>query len=193
MMAPTDGRRARAVRTRDAIVSAVLELVAAHGSAPSGPQIAERAGVALRSISQHFRSREELLLAAAEVHMRATLAQAKPVPPDLPLAARVDAFAAARARELEATAAVRRASARFEASSPAVAAAFKLTAHARRKATGKVFAAEIAQDAERRDLLDLLDLVSSARAWDGLRRDQGGSVTLAERRMAALLRAVLGV
>jgi TetR/AcrR family transcriptional regulator, regulator of autoinduction and epiphytic fitness len=189
MMAPrVDGRHARAIRTREAIVAAVLELVAERGVAPTGLQIAERAGVALRSIGQHFASREELLLAAAEVHMREAAAASKPVDPALPVAQRVSTFAAARAAELEATAAVRRASARFEATSPAVAEGFALVARARRKVAAKVFAAE-ARD--RPELVDLLDVVAGARAWDAMRRDQGHSAVVAEKRMCALLRAVL--
>ncbi len=188
-MAPrVDGRHARAVRTREAIVAAVLALVTERGSAPTGPQIAERAGVALRSIGQHFASREELLLAAAEVHTREVAAAAKPVDLALPLEGRVTAFATARAKELEATAAVRRASARFEATSPGVAEAFALVARARRKVVAKVFAAETR---DRPELLDLLDVAASARAWDAMRRDQGQSVALAEKRLAALMRAVL--
>ena len=186
--ARVDGRHARAARTREAIVSAVLELVAERGVAPTGVQIAERAGVALRSIGQHFASREELLLAAAEVHTREVARTAKPVDPALPLAARVTAFAAARAKELEATAAVRRASIRFEATSPSVAEAFALVARARRKVAAKVFAGEVR---ERPELVDLLDVVTSARAWDAMRHDQGHSAPIAEKRMAALMRAVL--
>jgi TetR/AcrR family transcriptional regulator, regulator of autoinduction and epiphytic fitness len=183
-----DGRHARAVRTREAIVAAVLELVAEHGVAPTGVQIAEKAGVALRSIGQHFASREELLLAAAEVHMREVARVAKPVDPALPLAARVTAFAAARAKELEATAAVRRASTRFEATSPAVAEAFAVVARARRKLVTKVFATEVRA---RPELADLLDAVAGARTWDAMRRDQGHSAPAAEKRLVSLLRAVL--
>lgn len=187
-MARLDGRHARAVRTRDAIVSAVLELLAEHGTAPTGPQIAERAGVALRSIGQHFRSREELLLAAAEVHMREVAAASTPIDPALARSVRIEAFAAARGRELEATAQVRRASSRFEATSPAVAAAFALVARARRKVTAKVFAADVR---DRPELVELLDVVTGARAWDAMRRDQGASITAAERRMALLISSVL--
>jgi TetR/AcrR family transcriptional regulator, regulator of autoinduction and epiphytic fitness len=188
MMARVDGRHARAIRTREAIVTAVLELVTERGVAPTGLQIAERAGVALRSIGQHFTSREELLLAAAEVHMRAVAAVAKPVDPALPLAARIIAFASSRARDLEATAAVRRASGRFEATSPAVAEGFAIVGRVRRKVAAKIFATEVK---DRPELVDLLDVVAGARAWDAMRRDQGHSVPVAEKRMAALLRAVL--
>ena len=185
--APLDGRHARAVRTRDSIVAAVLDLVNETSSAPTGPQIAERAGVALRSIGQHFRSREDLLLAAAEVHMAGVAAARPPVDPSLPLPERMRAFCSARAKELEATAAVRRASVRFEASSPAVAAAFTAAARARRAATARVFA-DVARGPE---AVDLLDAATSARTWDIFRRDHAHSITLAERRMFSLLSSIL--
>jgi AcrR family transcriptional regulator len=183
-----DGRHARAIRTRDAIVSAVLELVAERGSAPTGPQIAERAGVALRSIGQHFASREELLLAAAEVHLRQVAATSTPVDPTLPLEERIQQFSAARGRELEAGAGVRRASMRFEATSPVVAEAFIAVAKVRRKVAAKAFAPEIR---ERAEIAEMLGVVTCARSWDAMRLEQGCTVAGATKRMASLIQAVL--
>ena len=57
------------MRTRAAIVAALYDLVRAGDPAPTAARIAKRAGVALRSIGQHFPSREALLAAVAEHHV----------------------------------------------------------------------------------------------------------------------------
>ncbi|MEO8875446.1 MAG: hypothetical protein ABI461_07665, partial [Polyangiaceae bacterium] len=77
----TDGRHLRAARTHHAIVSALLDLAAQGELAPTAQAIATRAKVALRSIRQHFPTREALFVAAAEEHARRVglAVQAKPV------------------------------------------------------------------------------------------------------------------
>lgn len=50
----TDGRRLRAVRSRDRIVDAMLALVGEGDMNPSAAEIAERAGVGLRTVFRHF-------------------------------------------------------------------------------------------------------------------------------------------
>ena len=60
---PTDGRRARTVRTHRAILDALLDLVEAGHAEPTAAQIANTARVAERSIRQHCPSREALFLA----------------------------------------------------------------------------------------------------------------------------------
>ena len=61
--AKIDGRHERTKRTRAAIVGALTELLDEGRIEPTAVEIAERASVAVRSIGQHFASREELLLA----------------------------------------------------------------------------------------------------------------------------------
>ena len=66
----TDRTRARAARTRDAIVRAAHDQLADGGSASASVQaVARRAGVATGSVSRHFPSKAELL---AEVFRRAS-------------------------------------------------------------------------------------------------------------------------
>jgi len=55
-----DGRRARGLRTRNAIVSALMDLIAAGDVAPTAQHIADRAGVSVRSVYQHFSDVEGL-------------------------------------------------------------------------------------------------------------------------------------
>jgi AcrR family transcriptional regulator len=56
----TDGRRLRAVRSRDRIVDAILALVGDGEMNPSAVQIAERAGVGIRSVFRHFEDMDTL-------------------------------------------------------------------------------------------------------------------------------------
>lgn len=186
-----DGRHERTKRTRAAIVTAILDLTEAGELAPTAQAIADRAGVAVRSIRQHFVSREQLFLAAAEVHARRTVAQRPEVDAALPPRARVAAFAALRARELEATRALRRAVALVEHRSPVVAQAARQLGAVRRREVARAFAPEL--DAGRRALLDRLDLVSTGKVWDVMRGDLGLGPPAAERQLADLLLALLGV
>lgn len=187
-----DGRRLRAVRTRAAIVAALYDLVRDGDPAPTAAMIAARAGVALRSIGQHFASRETLLAAVAEHHVVAV-----GPPPDLPaegpLPARIRAFSRARAEDLERTAPMRRAIAAMPAPSEAIRAQLGRVLTRRRDELARVFAAELSQttgDARKR-LLDRLDVVSSGPAWDVLRNQHAHSPRSATDELAALLAAVL--
>ncbi|MCX9146111.1 TetR/AcrR family transcriptional regulator [Erythrobacter sp. WG] len=58
--AAIDGRRARSGASRARIVAAMLECVAAGEVAPSAAQIAELAGVGLRSVFRHFKDMDAL-------------------------------------------------------------------------------------------------------------------------------------
>src|SRR4029450_8701570 len=60
-----DGRLARGERARAAIVDALLVLIESGELRPSAARIAQRAGVSLRSVFQHFSDVESLFAAAA--------------------------------------------------------------------------------------------------------------------------------
>lgn len=55
-----DGRRARSKSSRAKIVAAMLDLVGAGHVAPSAAEIAEHAGVGLRSVFRHFKDMDAL-------------------------------------------------------------------------------------------------------------------------------------
>jgi len=185
-----DGRRLRAVRTRAAIVTALYDLVREGHLAPTAAQIAARAGVALRSIGQHFPSREALLAAVAEHH---TAQVTTPVRATGSLAARLDTFVHARADELERTAPLRRAIALSPSPAEAVLVAQRRDHLRRRDELAAAFAPELdglASDA-RRATLDRLYVVSSGASWDTLRTHTSLSARAAAEAMRALLTAVL--
>lgn len=61
-----DGRRARRLTNRDAVLDALLELFASGVLTPSAAAIAERAGVSERSIFRYFDDLGDLVQAAVE-------------------------------------------------------------------------------------------------------------------------------
>jgi AcrR family transcriptional regulator len=188
-----DGRRLRAVRTRAAIVAALYDLVKEGDPAPTAARIAERAGVALRSIGQHFPSREALLTAVAEHHLARVAPAPAEIPAGGPLVERVAAFVRVRADELERTAPLRRAIAAMPAPSAAVHDAQKRDRDRRRGELAAAFAAEIeaVPASGRARLLDRLHVVTSGPAWDTMRSHLGLPARAAATQMALLLEAVL--
>jgi TetR/AcrR family transcriptional regulator of autoinduction and epiphytic fitness len=99
--ARVDGRSLRAQRTRAAIVEALHALLEEGNLKVSGRQIAERAGVSVRALWANFKDMETLYGASNERLVERLRAQHRPVPVDLPLPARVEAFCRQRARMLE--------------------------------------------------------------------------------------------
>jgi AcrR family transcriptional regulator len=164
-----DGRHARTIRTRAAIVTAVVDLLDEGRIEPTAAEIADRAGVALRSIGQHFASREELLVAVAEHH--ASRIEARPIDASLPLGARLARFSVARAKLLEATRTMRGAAAVVAWRSPAVRRALQAAERMRRAETARLFAREIASSDDPTATEQALALASSGRAWDAMRVD----------------------
>ena len=67
-IAPTsDGRRQRSERTQVAIVEAALTLISEEKQVPTAQQIADRAGVSIRSFFRHFADMDALFLSADEM------------------------------------------------------------------------------------------------------------------------------
>jgi AcrR family transcriptional regulator len=188
----TDGRRLRTLRTREAIIDAVLALVDAGELTPTVPQIAERAGTSERSIRQHFASRDELLLAGAAKHAeRARGLHAAPLAKGT-FDARLDAFLEARVTYLEATAGIRRAAMLQATELPILRSAIRALSAERRSEVELAFGPELAKkrgDA-REDLLEALHIASSGAVWDAYRRDLELSRASAERQVRSTLEAL---
>ena len=106
---PTDGRTLRSLRTREAIVDATIGLLEEGDLRPTAPRVAERASVSVRSVFQHFDDLETLHASVAERLVDRVAVLVLPVPPDLPLAERLDRFVHQRALLLEAVTPIRRA------------------------------------------------------------------------------------
>jgi AcrR family transcriptional regulator len=184
-----DGRRERTRRTRAAIVAALTALLDEGRIEPTAAEIARRAGVAVRSIGQHFASREQLLLAVT-VHHAERLAL-PPLDADAPLPVRIEQLVLRRARVLEASMAMRRAAAVVLARSPAVARALERAAKERRAETSRLFAAELAAADDPQAAERTVALVTSGRAWDALRVELGLGVKAARDQLARMLEDAL--
>src|SRR3954471_3880196 len=99
---PIDGRTARAVRTRAAIVDATLSLIDEGDLRPTGPRIAERAGVSVRSIFQHFDDLDALFAAVGQKVTLRVASLIRPIDPSASLQERSHELVDQRTQVLEA-------------------------------------------------------------------------------------------
>jgi AcrR family transcriptional regulator len=183
-----DGRTARALRTREAVVDALIAILEDGNPQPSVEEIAERAGVSARSVFGHFGDRESLFSAVAERRAEKLRAEWERLPdPAAPLAQRIAALAGQRARLYEQIAPIRRGALIMEPGSETIRTGLEGFRALKRREAVKLFHTEIAGD---KALAAALGAVASFSTWDELRRRQGLSVECAE---AALRRAVEGL
>lgn len=187
-----DGRLARGERARGAIVDALLDLLEAGELRPSAARIAERAGVSLRSVFQHFSDVETLFATAAERQKLRIAPLMRPIP-DGPLPARIAAFASQRAKLLELITPVRRAAILMEPFSRELHARLMGFRTDKGAEVQRVFAREIAARpaAARRPLTAALVAASGWTTWQALREHQGLDRTQARRVLAHTLTALL--
>ena len=161
-----DGRTARSERTRNAIVDAHVSLITEGDLRPTADRIAKLAGVSLRALWSHFADMEALMTASAQRILDRRDAAFEPIPPDLPLTERIDAYCRQRARLNDLVAAAARASALKEPFSPALQRYRKLHVERVRDEVSTLFADEIDGDPE---LLTALTVVSMWNTWDTMR------------------------
>lgn len=168
-----DGRAARALRTRNRVVDALLDLVDEGHLRPSAARVAQRAGVSLRSVYQHFADLETLFRIAGERH-RERYAHLERLP-DLPdeLGARVAAYVAHRASWMEAVSPMARAAALQAPFSPGIAARQAAGRARQREALAAAFGPELERAAEPERLLHALEAVAGWSTWEGLRTAAG--------------------
>ena len=183
--AATDGRVRRGAENRSALVEALVALYEEGELEPTATQIAERAGVAVRSVYGHFGDIETLAAEVAQrqwdVHGR--LMDAEPI--DGTLTERVEELVARRAALFEAVAPVRRAGMLHLHRSETIAANLRRLGRHLRAQVAQTFAPELAEA----PFLDAADLLLSWESWDRLRTQQGCSSTRARRVLAdALIR-----
>ena len=192
-LARFDGRLARSARTRDAVVSALLDLLNDGDLRPTAARIAERAGISLRLVFHHFDDLETIYSELARTQTERVKHIATPVQPDMPLTDRIEQFCTQRSRLLETLSPVRRAAVLIEPFRPALARQLKHARDLTRAAAIAAFEPELSQlaDDERRSTTAALDLATSWVAWEQMRRHQGLSETEARRTMATTIRALL--
>jgi AcrR family transcriptional regulator len=192
-MAAIDGRTARAVRTRENIVDACIALVDEGDVRPTAQRVAERAGVSVRSVFQHFDDLEGLYAAIAERLVDRLAGVRSVVDPALPLPERIGTMVRSRSRLLEAVTPIRRAAAVHAPFSHEVRARLQAGHNMLRSQLERVFADELTklEDRERLELLDALDTTLSWPSWENLRtlngRSEDEARVVLERMVTAML------
>lgn len=191
--ATRDGRAERSERTRLAVAEALLELIGEGDLQPTAPRIAERAGVALRTVFHHYEDMEALFAVASEMQGERMLALSPRVDLDAPLDARINELVVNRAALHEAVTPVRRAALLLEHSSPTIAARLAWTRERGRKEIASVFRRELEArpPADRKELTEALTCATSWAAWQSLRAHQGLTFTGAKKAMQRTVRALL--
>ncbi len=191
--ATIDGRTLRSLRTREAIVDATIGLLEDGDLRPTAPRVAERAGVSVRSIFQHFDDLERLHAAVAERLVDRVAVLVVPIPASLPLEERIDRFVRQRSELLEAVTPIRRAADVHGPFSKEITARLRDGHAFLRQELAETFAPELdaAPPAEREELLDALDAALSWPTWEGLRAGQGRATDHARQVLVRLARALL--
>lgn len=189
----SDGRSARSVRTREAIVSAVVELILEGGDQPTAPQVAERAGVSLRSVYGHFASVDELHRAAADMVTTMVVDRLRPIDPSDPIEVKIAELTSQRSRINEDLGPLLQAAARREDSAPALAESRRRGRSASRAQLARIFARELAafEPTVRSRRAAAIDLLLDVHSWHQLRRRDGLTPASARRVISEGIAALL--
>jgi TetR/AcrR family transcriptional regulator of autoinduction and epiphytic fitness len=188
---PTDGRTRRSLRTRDAIVDATIALVEDGDLRPTAPRVAERAGVSVRSVFQHFDDLETLHASVAERLVERVSQLVVPIDPALAFADRLAQFVRQRGQLLEAVTPIRRAAAVHGPFSTEITARLRDGQAFLRRELEAAFAPELdTVGPDRGEVLDAVDAALSWAVWEGLRAGLGRSVDQAR---AVVTRLVAGL
>jgi AcrR family transcriptional regulator len=190
----TDGRRLRAARNRDSVVSAVLEIIREQGGGPlpGAAEVAVRAGVSERTVFRHFADLDSLFLAAASRQRPVIVTYLAPRPDFKEVDKRIAALVKLRSKLYEEIAPVRRVAVRLAAANAVLAEQVGEANKAARGQLATVFEPELSRaGSQRSTVLDQLELVTSWAAWEMMRTLQGSSADRARKVTTELLTAIL--
>jgi TetR/AcrR family transcriptional regulator of autoinduction and epiphytic fitness len=189
-----DGRRARGLRTRDAIVTSLMDLIGAGDVAPTAQRIADRAGVSVRSVYQHFTDVEGLYADASARTFDWVMTMSRDIDPAWDRERRVEEYVASRSAVLEALTPFNRASRLIEPQSEAIRRNRQVMQRQSRGRLALAFAPELGrlEGSARANLLNILDLVASWPAWDHL-RSTGLSVRTARQVLRSAITTQLSI
>jgi AcrR family transcriptional regulator len=186
-----DGRAARALRTRAAIVEATLELLERGELQPTAQEIAQRARVSIRAVFHHFGDMDRLLRAAVDLHLSRHPFDALPkLLVSGSLEERVVAFASRRAATFERILPVHRAVLLKEGMDERVARKMRRARAGAKYEVRKAFAPELAEASDD-TLSDALLAATSWCHWEALRVRGGLSFARARAVLEYTLRSLL--
>jgi len=170
MASETEGRNPRSVKTRDAIADALLDLLGAGHLRPTAKEIADQAGVSVRSVYVHFDDLEDLFCVAATRHYARIAPSLERVAADGALAERARALVDRRVRLYTNIGDVGRATRLQAPFSPTLARIVRDSQARSTRELRRLFAPEIAglDDARQASLLAMLEVVTSATTWEML-------------------------
>lgn len=174
---PPDGRRRRSENSRNAIVAAMLELVAEGRITPSAEEVASRAGVGLRTVFRHFTDMESLYAAMTgrlAEHYEMWLIPFDSTEWQGQLVEAVERRTATYERLLP----FKRAGDAHRHMSPAIQAEHVRMLGMMRQRLRSFLPREITDDLVR---FETIDLMLSFEAWQRLRDEQGLSIDVARR------------
>ena len=188
-----DGRLARSARTRGAIVDALRALHHDGDLRPTAPRVAERAGVSLRTVWQHFADLETLLVEAGRRDYEIAVKYVVPVDPAAPLPARTRELVSQRGRMYEALAPVWRAAKLQEPFSPQIRRNRDRLLEAGRDQLERIFGGELAAiPIEQREATFAgLQVATSWSTWESLRGELALSVEAAEQAVLVLVERLM--
>jgi AcrR family transcriptional regulator len=144
-----DGRHQRSVRSREAVVEAMLDLLRESGTQPSAQAVAERAAVSLRTVFRLFEDVDSMFAAAVTSQVQRVGARFEPLAATGTLTARIDALVRHRADLFEEIAPVRRMALRRD-HHDAVREWLDRSHELLRRQTANQFAPELAASSSRR-------------------------------------------
>ncbi|MGK2948085.1 MAG: TetR/AcrR family transcriptional regulator [Acidimicrobiales bacterium] len=173
---PADGRRARRHRSRDLAVDALLDLLDEGVPRPTAQQVAERAGVSLRSIFRIFDDVETLHTAAASRQISRIRHLFVDVMATGTVDVRIRSMVELNSRLYETIAPIRRAALRAAAESPALQEQLARARGWLRSEVERVFAGELA-DRPQPATAAAVEAALSFEVWDQLRSAQGLSAS----------------
>ena len=182
-----DGRSERGARNRRAIVDAALAFVAENDALPTTQQVAERAGVAPRSVFHHFASLDALFVEAAQTQGERWWTLLRPPEPGLTVTERLTAALAQRTALFEQIGAIRRVAVRHESSSDVLAERLRESRDALRRHLRRALNPELA-DLDPSAVAGI-EAAASWETWDLLRKDLSADAVTAA--MKALIEPAL--
>ncbi len=191
--ATVDGRRARALRTHQAVLDGLKECLEIGISQPTAKQVAERAGVSLRGVFRHFDHLDTLLLELDKREHQRIAKSLRPCSLGAPVEKRIDSFLKGCSRINEGTAVVRRALQRYSATSDALDRYRDRQRLLRHEKIMKVFEGELASlsGPDRRERVQEISALTSWSQWEELRRYEHMPVLRTRKILARKMAAIL--
>lgn len=188
-----DGRVLRGQRNRQAVVASFLALIEEGDLRPTAREIADRAGVSLRSVFQHFEDLEQIYAAAGQLENEKLAPMLQPVDRRLSLDARLETFVARRRELLETLDPVARAARLREPFSAQLQANRDRLIELSRQQCEATFGRELSglKHAARCQLLDALAVSTSWASWYFLTEEIGLSPDAAIAVIRTNLRSLL--